>query len=94
MTGGRGSVLGTVTGAVMMAVIASGCTLLGWRNPIQDIVIGAIIIAAVTLDQVRQRYWSTRAGTRTTAHRPRRFASPRGGFHDTIIRVVIALAHR
>jgi len=58
LTGGRGSVLGTVTGAIMMAVIASGCTQLGWRNPIQDIVIGAIIIAAVTLDQVRQRFWS------------------------------------
>jgi ribose transport system permease protein len=59
LNGGRGSVLGTVAGAVMMAAIASGCTLLGWENPIQDIVIGMIIIAAVTLDQVRQRYWAT-----------------------------------
>ena len=56
LNGGRGSVLGTVAGAVMMATIASGCTLLGWQNPFQDIVIGLIIIAAVTLDQVRQRF--------------------------------------
>lgn len=55
LSGGQGSVLGTLTGAAIMAVIASGCTLLGVSNPIQDIVIGAIIIAAVTLDQIRQR---------------------------------------
>jgi ribose transport system permease protein len=58
LNGGRGSVLGTVAGAIMMATIGSGCTLLGWENPIQDIVIGMIIIAAVTLDQVRQRLWA------------------------------------
>ena len=55
LNGGQGSVLGTLTGAAIMAVIASGCTLLGVSNPIQDIIIGAIIIAAVTLDQLRQR---------------------------------------
>jgi ABC-type xylose transport system permease subunit len=38
-----------------MAVIASGCTQLGWENPIQDIVVGVMIIAAVTFDQFRQR---------------------------------------
>lgn len=54
LSGGRGSVLGTLTGAAMMAVIANGCTMLGLRNPIQDILIGAIIVGAVTLDQLRQ----------------------------------------
>lgn len=55
LSGGRGTVLGTLTGAAIMAVIASGCTQLGLNNPVQDIILGVIIVAAVTLDQVRQR---------------------------------------
>lgn len=54
LSGGRGSVVGTLTGAAIMLVIASGCTALGLRNPMQDIIIGVIIIAAVTVDQLRQ----------------------------------------
>lgn len=55
LNGGRGSVLGTLAGAAMMAAIGSGCNQLGLRNPTQDIIIGLIIVAAVTLDQLRQR---------------------------------------
>jgi len=55
LNGGRGSVLGTLTGALIMQVISSGCTALKQPNPIQEIIIGAIIIAAVTIDQIRQR---------------------------------------
>lgn len=55
LNGGRGSVLGSLTGAAMMLVIASGCTALGIKNPVQDIIIGGIIVAAVTLDQFRNR---------------------------------------
>jgi ribose/xylose/arabinose/galactoside ABC-type transport system permease subunit len=36
-------------------VIASGCDQLEIQNSTQDIMIGIIIIAAVTLDQYRQR---------------------------------------
>lgn len=55
LSGGRGSVLGTLAGAALMAVINSGCTQLGIPNPLQDVILGVIIIAAVTLDQIRQR---------------------------------------
>lgn len=55
LNGGRGSVVGTLMGATMMQVIGSGCTALGLSNPTQDVIIGAIIITAVTLDQMRQR---------------------------------------
>ncbi len=55
LSGGRGSVLGTLTGALIMSVITSGCTALGLTNPIQDLILGIIIVAAVTLDQLRQR---------------------------------------
>ncbi len=55
LSGGRGSILGTLSGAAIMAVITSGCTLLELKNPIQDVILGAIIIAAVCVDQIRQR---------------------------------------
>ena len=55
LSGGRGTVLGTLTGAAIMAVITSGCTQLGLKNPVQDVILGVIIVAAVTVDQIRQR---------------------------------------
>ena len=55
LSGGRGSVLGALTGAALMATITSGCTQLGLPNPIQDVIVGLIIVAAVTVDQLRQR---------------------------------------
>jgi ribose transport system permease protein len=55
LSGGRGSVLGTLSGAAIMAVIDHGSTLLGIDDMYQDLLIGAIIIAAVALDQFRQR---------------------------------------
>lgn len=55
LNGGQGSVLGTLTGAAIMGVIASGCTQLGLSNPIQDILLGVIIVTAVMLDQLRHR---------------------------------------
>jgi ribose transport system permease protein len=55
LSGGRASVAGTLAGAAVMAVIRSGCTQLGLQNWVQDIALGIIIIAAVTVDQLRQR---------------------------------------
>ncbi len=55
LNGGRGSILGTLAGALLMQTIASGCTQVGVRNPAQDIILGVIIVAAVTIDQFRQR---------------------------------------
>lgn len=55
LSGGRGSILGTLAGAALMAVIASGCTQLEIPNPLQDVILGVIIVAAVALDQFRQR---------------------------------------
>jgi ribose/xylose/arabinose/galactoside ABC-type transport system permease subunit len=55
LSGGRGSVLGTLSGAAIMAVIDHGSTLLGIGDMYQDLLIGGIIIAAVALDQFRQR---------------------------------------
>jgi ribose/xylose/arabinose/galactoside ABC-type transport system permease subunit len=55
LSGGRGSVLGSIAGAAMVVVIDSGCTQLGLPDPIQRILVGAIIIGAVAIDQWRLR---------------------------------------
>jgi ribose/xylose/arabinose/galactoside ABC-type transport system permease subunit len=55
LSGGVGSVLGTVAGALMMTIIDNGCTKVGLENWMQEILTGAIIIAAVALDQLRHR---------------------------------------
>jgi ribose transport system permease protein len=54
LSGGRGSVVGTLAGAGIMRVIAAGCTILGYGNPAQDIVVGLVIITAVAMDLIRQ----------------------------------------
>lgn len=53
LNGGRGTVLGTLTGALTMSVITSGCTAVGLTNPIQDMILGIIIVVAVSVDQFR-----------------------------------------
>ncbi len=55
LSGGEGSVLGSVIGAFIMAVLRSGCSMMGWPNYIQEILLGVIIIAAVAFDQLRVR---------------------------------------
>jgi ribose/xylose/arabinose/galactoside ABC-type transport system permease subunit len=55
LSGGRGSVLGTLTGAAIMGVIRSGCDQLDIANSYQNVITGAMIVAAVALDQIQQR---------------------------------------
>lgn len=55
LTGGRGSVSGTILGACTMAVIQIGCSQHGLPNWLQEIVTGAIIVLAVALDRWRSR---------------------------------------
>jgi ribose transport system permease protein len=53
LVGGRGSVLGTIAGAAIMAVIQIGCSQQGLPNWVQQIVTGSIIVGAVALDRWR-----------------------------------------
>lgn len=55
LSGGEGSILGSLVGALIMAVIRSGCSQMGLPNWVQEIITGAIIIAAVALDRWRHR---------------------------------------
>lgn len=54
-TGGKGTIWGTLIGALLMAVIRNGLNLLGAQNDIQYIVIGGVIILAVTIDVIRNK---------------------------------------
>ena len=55
LTGGQGSILGTLAGALIITMVANGCTKVGLPNWVQEIVTGAIIILAVWLDRLRHR---------------------------------------
>jgi ribose/xylose/arabinose/galactoside ABC-type transport system permease subunit len=54
-TGGEGSILGTLIGALMIAVLHSGGKQAGWPQWVQETVIGASIIVAVALARLRHR---------------------------------------
>ncbi|GAC1515235.1 MAG: ABC transporter permease [Gemmatimonadaceae bacterium] len=53
LTGGEGSVFGSMIGALVMAFLRNGCQQMGWPNYVQEIIIGAIIVLAVALDRLR-----------------------------------------
>jgi ribose/xylose/arabinose/galactoside ABC-type transport system permease subunit len=55
LSGGSGTITGTLVGGLIMTVVNNGCTKLDMPNWVQEIVTGAIIVAAVTLDQFRRR---------------------------------------
>ena len=54
LNGGVGTVLGSMVGALIMAVLRNGSQQMGWPTYFQEIIIGAVIIAAVFLDRLRQ----------------------------------------
>lgn len=61
LSGGRGSVIGTVLGALIFGVIISGFTFMRLDAYYQEMVKGVIIVGAVILDQWRQRMRALRA---------------------------------
>jgi inositol transport system permease protein len=60
LTGGRGSVVGTVLGAMVFGVIQSGFTYVKLDAYFQLMAMGFIIISAVVLDKVRQERAASR----------------------------------
>ena len=55
LAGGEGAVLGSLVGALIMTTVANGCTKMEFPNWVQEIVAGAIIVIAVSLDRFRHR---------------------------------------
>lgn len=54
LAGGRGTILGTLIGALIMAVLTNGLRVLSVAPEWQTVVTGAIIIVAVYADQLRR----------------------------------------
>lgn len=54
LNGGTGSILGSMIGALTMAILRTGSQYMDWPTYMQEIIIGALIIIAVALDKLRQ----------------------------------------
>jgi len=57
LSGGEGSVFGTLIGALIIAVVQSGLNQRGISGREQDLILGLIILAAVLLDMLNKRGW-------------------------------------
>lgn len=53
LSGGEGTIWGSLIGALIMSTIRSGCSMMGWDTYIQEIITGAIIVIAVAIDRFR-----------------------------------------
>jgi ribose transport system permease protein len=57
LAGGEGKVLGTLIGALILAVIENGMNLVGIESFTQKIVLGLVILGAVLLDMLKKHGW-------------------------------------
>lgn len=55
LNGGQGSVLGTIVGSFIMGLLSNGCNLLGISPFLQQVIIGSVIVLAVTFDEYQRR---------------------------------------
>jgi ribose transport system permease protein len=53
LSGGEGSVAGSLVGALIMSLLRNGCQQMGWPTYVQEIIIGVIIVMAVAADRFR-----------------------------------------
>lgn len=53
LSGGEGTIAGTLIGALLIEVLFAGCVQMGWPTWIRTVVTGLIIAAAVLLDRLR-----------------------------------------
>jgi ribose/xylose/arabinose/galactoside ABC-type transport system permease subunit len=60
LMGGRGSIGGTFVGALLIGVLYNLMNLLNVQSYAQDVVLGAVILLAVLLDELRKRYLASR----------------------------------
>jgi ribose transport system permease protein len=56
LSGGSGSLVGTLVGALIMGVLRNGLNLLGVSSFLQQIVIGGVIVGAVLVDTLLKRH--------------------------------------
>jgi ribose/xylose/arabinose/galactoside ABC-type transport system permease subunit len=61
LSGGQGSVVGTVIGALLISTLTNGLDLAGVRSVWQSVVIGGVLVAAVATDPLITRVVASRA---------------------------------
>jgi ribose transport system permease protein len=59
LTGGKGTIWGTLLGVLIMGTLNNGLTLLNVPSYHQDVARGTVLLLAVGLDQLRQRWGGT-----------------------------------
>ncbi len=55
LQGGKGSIIGTVIGALIMAVLTNGLRIISVPQEWQSVAVGIVILVAVYLDMLRRR---------------------------------------
>ena len=55
LSGGKGTVLGTLIGSLLIGVLRNGLNLLNVESYVQQVVVGAVILLAVMWDQLQKR---------------------------------------
>ncbi len=55
LNGGQGTVIGTVIGSMIMGLLSNGCNLLGISPFLQQVIIGTVIVLAVSFDELQRR---------------------------------------
>jgi len=60
LAGGRGTIVGTFFGALLIGLLDNAMNLLNIDSYLQKVVLGAVILLAVALDEIRKRYLAAR----------------------------------
>lgn len=70
LSGGRGTVRGTIIGAFVIGFLLDGLVIVGVENFWQQVIRGVVIITAVAVDQIQQRLGKRRAVRRAQVTSP------------------------
>lgn len=55
LSGGQGSIIGALVGALTITIIEAGLVLVGIKDTLQPVILGTVIVLTVYLDQMRRR---------------------------------------